>query len=518
LVSVGVIAPLAQEAADVSIARVLLISIDGLHAVDLRRYVAMNPGSALAQLSAVGRTYTNASATRPSDSFPGLLAMVTGGRPLSTGVYYDDGWDRTLAAASGACVPGSRVRWKQNLDATPTTFATWEAYSTFWTSLPPDGAPVDPLQRLNATLLPRTPADGCISRVYPHQFPRGNNVFELVKEMGGRTAWADKHPAYEFLMGSSGTAIDDLYTPEIATSITSPAPVPPLTAVITDSFELTTKNDDLKVEAILNEIKGLDHLGNNAVGVPTLFGMNFQAVSVGQKLDMSPAGGQKGGYLDAAATPSAPLQAALDHVDASIGKMVAALSDQGLLDSTLIIISAKHGNSPIDPSTLQRVDPATISTIVNLVPPGGLLALLSADTGPLIWLKDPTKGWDVVAALDADRTGANVTRTAAIIPLFALTAIYPDPLTKARAPDIILVPKLGTVYTTSATKIADHGGLTEDDVHVGLLVSNSRMTRRTINNWVETRQIACTILTALQIPCDRLTSEQVEPSTKLPSF
>ena len=93
LVSVGVIAPIAQEAADVSIARVLLISIDGLHAVDLRRYVALNPGSALAQLSAVGRTYTNASATRPSDSFPGLLAMVTGGRPLSTGVYYDDGWD-----------------------------------------------------------------------------------------------------------------------------------------------------------------------------------------------------------------------------------------------------------------------------------------------------------------------------------------------------------------------------------------------------------------------------------------
>jgi hypothetical protein len=123
-----------------------------------------------------------------------------------------------------------------------------------------------------------------------------------------------------------------------------------------------------------------------------------------------------------------------------------------------------------------------------------------------------------VAALDADRTGANVTHTAAIIPLFALTAIYPDPLTKARAPDIILVPKFGTVYTTSLTKIADHGGLTDDDVHVALLVSNSRMSQRKINSWVETRQIACTILTALNIPCDRLTSEQIEPSMKLPSF
>ena len=67
---------------------------------------------------------------------------------------------------------------------------------------------IDPLK------LPRDPAD--CSRVFPHQFPRVNNVFELVKAAGGRTAWADKHPAYEFLNGPSGTGIDDLYTPEIA--------------------------------------------------------------------------------------------------------------------------------------------------------------------------------------------------------------------------------------------------------------------------------------------------------------
>src|SRR5436190_24398869 len=101
---------------------VLLISIDGLHAQDLDWYLQSPPdGSALAWLSANGRTYTNASATKPSDSFPGMLAMVTGGTPRSTGVYYDDGWDRTVLASTGICgvtAAGAEVQWKQNLDKT----------------------------------------------------------------------------------------------------------------------------------------------------------------------------------------------------------------------------------------------------------------------------------------------------------------------------------------------------------------------------------------------------------------
>src|SRR5438034_10871743 len=54
---------------------VLLLSVDGLHASDLAWYVGQHPTSPLGQLSASGRTYTNAKATMPSDSFPGLLAM-----------------------------------------------------------------------------------------------------------------------------------------------------------------------------------------------------------------------------------------------------------------------------------------------------------------------------------------------------------------------------------------------------------------------------------------------------------
>src|SRR5205807_9948704 len=76
----------AQDDAPLHVSRVLLISIDGLHAADLTRYVADFPNSTLAQLSNHGRTYTNATSTMPSDSFPGMLATVTGGTPRSTGV------------------------------------------------------------------------------------------------------------------------------------------------------------------------------------------------------------------------------------------------------------------------------------------------------------------------------------------------------------------------------------------------------------------------------------------------
>ena len=471
---------------DAPVARVLLLSVDGLHGFDLERFIANNPESTLARLSEHGRTYTNASATRPSDSFPGLLAMVTGGTPRSTGVYYDDGYDRSLAAASGPCIAGARVQWKQNLDVLPVSFTTT----------------IDPLK------LPRDPADGCTTRVSPHQFPRVNNVFELVKAAGGRTAWSDKHPAYEFLNGPSGTGLDDLYTPEI----TAPSGV-----ATTNSFALTMAYDDMKVAAIVNEINGFDHAGITYVGAPTVFGMNFQAVSVGQKLkveQLPTAPLLSGGYQDAAGTPSDGLQAALAHTDQSIGAMVSALDAQGLTDSTLIVISAKHGNSPVDPTTLVRVNPAVISAIVNSVAPG-LLAQLSADTGALIWLRDQTKTADVAAALDQP-ANRGLARIASVLSGADLAALFADPLTDSRPPDIMLASEPGTVYTTSSTKIADHGGFGADDVHVALLVSQTSWPAKTIDDPVETRQIACTILKALALACDALTSQQLEPSRFLP--
>ena len=54
---------------------VLLVSVDGLHAGDLTRFLAdpENEGSALKALAAHAVIYPNALTTAPSDSFPGML-------------------------------------------------------------------------------------------------------------------------------------------------------------------------------------------------------------------------------------------------------------------------------------------------------------------------------------------------------------------------------------------------------------------------------------------------------------
>jgi len=170
---------------------VLLLSIDGLHGFDLERFIATHQDSALARLSEHGRIYTNATATMPSDSFPGLLAMVTGGTPRSTG-----------------CITTTAT-----IDHSPRlagTASLARAYSGSRTSMCCRSRFTTTIIRCCCRAIPRT---GATSRVWPHQFPRVNNVFELVKAAGGRTAWSDKHPAYEFLNGPSGTGIDDLFTP-----------------------------------------------------------------------------------------------------------------------------------------------------------------------------------------------------------------------------------------------------------------------------------------------------------------
>src|SRR5262249_39357198 len=96
---------------------VLLISIDGFHASDLTRFIASHPTSALTKLAARGTSFLNASTSKPSDSFPGLLAMVTGGSPKVTGVYYDDSYDRLLSAPGSNCsVKGTEVVYDESID------------------------------------------------------------------------------------------------------------------------------------------------------------------------------------------------------------------------------------------------------------------------------------------------------------------------------------------------------------------------------------------------------------------
>src|SRR3979411_1940072 len=97
---------------------VLLISVDGLHASDVQQFVSTHPSSTLAKLQRMGTTYSGAAASQPSDSFPGLLAMVTGGTPKTTGVFYDDAYARDMWAPGSKCTeaPGTETLYAENLD------------------------------------------------------------------------------------------------------------------------------------------------------------------------------------------------------------------------------------------------------------------------------------------------------------------------------------------------------------------------------------------------------------------
>ena len=82
--------------------RVLLISVDGMHAVDFLNCAqgisTVNGGKpfcpSIAALGTTGINYVAASTSKPSDSFPGLTAIITGGSPALTGVYYDVAYSR----------------------------------------------------------------------------------------------------------------------------------------------------------------------------------------------------------------------------------------------------------------------------------------------------------------------------------------------------------------------------------------------------------------------------------------
>src|SRR6266404_908960 len=170
------------------IKHVLLISVDGMHALDVANYVKNNKGSALAELAGHGITYSNARTPANSDSFPGLLALVTGGSPLTHGLFYDVSYDRTIFDPTNTTCsgdPGNMMVFDESVDL----------YNSSQVSL----NVIDPAK------LPRHLNDqGKCVAFFPHNAIRSNTIFEVVKAAGGHTAWADKHPAYDLVNGPSG--------------------------------------------------------------------------------------------------------------------------------------------------------------------------------------------------------------------------------------------------------------------------------------------------------------------------
>jgi hypothetical protein len=204
---------------------------------------------------------------------------------------------------------------------------------------------------------------------------------------------------------------------------------------------------------------------------------------------------------------------AFDHVDQSLGTLVAELRTEHLLQSTLIIITAYHGQAPIDPSRHLIVSNKIIPNLVNSVQPGSL-AQATQDDVSLLWLNDQSKTNAVVAALNANSAQAHLD---SILSGAALAGEFGNPLLDPRVPDIIGIPSLGVMYAnTTSTKIAAHGGFSDDDTHVPLLVSNPILARTTVNTAVTTTQIAPTILSLLGFDPSSLQAVLAEATSVLP--
>ena len=214
------------------IKRVLLISVDGMHAVDFLNCAngisTVNNGTpfcpAIAALGKTGVNYVAASTSKPSDSFPGLTAIVTGGSPAYTGAYYDVAYSRALDGPAvvtgngngpGPCTAGTA----------PTGFTTEyeEGIDIDKTKLnggaPGAGLTEGGVASLDPTKMDRDPAKGC-APVYPWQFVRTNTIFGVIHKAGGYTAWSDKHPAYSSVAGQDGIGVlNDFYGPEINSNV-----------------------------------------------------------------------------------------------------------------------------------------------------------------------------------------------------------------------------------------------------------------------------------------------------------
>jgi arylsulfatase A-like enzyme len=77
---------------------------------------------------------------------------------------------------------------------------------------------------------------------------------------------------------------------------------------------------------------------------------------------------------------------------------------------------------------------------------------------------------------------------------------------------------VGVVYTGNLKKQSEHGGYAWDDTNVMLLVSNPHLRARTVTSFVETAQVAPTILQILGLDPNALDAVRIEGTPVLPGL
>ncbi len=342
---------------------VLLISVDGMHQSDLNWYVSRFPQSTLATLARGGSEYTNARTSNPSDSDPGGTALMTGGNPRTTGVFYDVEYSHTVDEPGAACTPGRPATGGDVIYDSPDdalaavpdfinpsngSFPSFDENGSVY----PGGVDKNPAAIMRLTFNPKTslnpatyPVNPKTCRpISPWDYLGDNTIFQVIHNAGLRTAWSDKHEVYASFNGpgSGGKSIDDLFSPEIDSQAVEPNGVPYPQDDDWAHIDAATKQyDGYKVQAVLNEIDGLDHSGKTKVGTPAIFGMNFQTLSVAQKIpsdsttligpdkngNYTTSAPQPGGYelVGGKVVPGPVVSSALDYVNAQLGRLTADL-------------------------------------------------------------------------------------------------------------------------------------------------------------------------------------------------
>lgn len=549
---------------------VLLISVDGMHQSDLDWYIAQHPNSALAKLTRGGSEYTNAETSNPSDSDPGGTALMTGGNPKTTGVYYDVEYNHKTDEPGAACTPGKPATGgdvvydspDDALASVPDFTGSGGSFPSFDEngSIYPGGVDKDPAAIMNLTndassfnfgTFPVDPAT--CKPISPWDYLGDNTIFQVIHNAGMRTAWSDKHAVYMSFNGpgSNGKSIDDYFGPEIDSQAVEPNGTPYPQDDDWAHIEAATKQyDGYKVKAVLNEIDGRDHSGKTRAGTPAIFGMNFQALSVAQKSrttsanliknadgTYSTSAPQAGGYqwVNGKLVPGPVVSNALDYVNGQLARMVAEIHKDGLAGSTTIVLTAKHGQSPQDPKKLVTVPDGPIIDAINAAwhkthPENAKLIVAGTDDD--LWqsyLSDHSQAaddfvktylWDHTAQGEDVNLKPITVQHSGLAQIWAgadASKFFGVAVDNGHYPDVFGKVQEGVVYS-GPSKMAEHGGMNPGDRHVLMVLNGPGIPAKVESSPVETTQVAPTALSLLGLDPARLTAVKSEGTKVLPGL
>ena len=392
-----------------------------------------------------------------------------------------------------------------------------------------------PQDLLNPATFPVDPTT--CQPISPSAYLKVNTIFNVAHDAGMLTAWSDKHPVYTSFNGPAGNGITDSFDPEIDSIALKPDGTPyPGNISWTGDNAATMQYDSYKVQAVLNWIDGYNHQRTQQVGVPAIFGMNFQTVSTAEKLPTSD--GLAGGDLPGTNTPGPLLQRALQYVNDQLRTMDQEIQSQGLADSTAIVLSAKHGQSPQDPNQLTRIDDGPIIDGVNAAWAATHPGARPADRGRnrrrrghVVAVRSVAGGGAVRQALPVDPHGDRQHRIGRLADAAALRAGEDlrrqggGPLLRGAAlrpaPSRTCGASSRSASSTPAARARSPSTAAPTRPTATCRSSSTRRApsdRGVFNRRVETTQIAPTILQLLGLNPDKLQAVQAEGTRVLPGI